>query len=137
MIHDRTVRVMPVVIPNQAAPHIAIGVILNGVHWHCDVGYGGRGLRLPIRNNLVQTNLNKQLTTGQLCMHYTFWECGFAPSCTRSDARPVEHLQNALSGVCKAGHTMPCLLQPEICVACVTITRDANTDSVFTCSGQL
>ena len=71
MLHARTVRVMPVVISNQVAPHIAIGVILDGIHWHCDVGYGGRGLRLPIRNNLVQANLNRQLTIGQLCMHYT------------------------------------------------------------------
>ncbi|DBA68537.1 TPA: hypothetical protein ACH3X2_013601 [Trebouxia sp. C0005] len=35
---------------------MAVGVVLDGVHWHCDVGYGGKGLRLPIRNDLVQTS---------------------------------------------------------------------------------
>lgn len=63
---------MPVVIPNQAAPHIAIGVVLDGVHWHCDVGYGGRGLRLPIRNDLVQTSENVQTISGQLCTSLTY-----------------------------------------------------------------
>ena len=67
MLHDRTIRAMPVVIPNQVAPHIAIGVVLDGVHWHCDVGYGGRGVRLPIRNDLVHSHGHEQLVSGQLC----------------------------------------------------------------------
>ncbi|KAL3154991.1 hypothetical protein ABBQ38_011516 [Trebouxia sp. C0009 RCD-2024] len=39
------------IIHNQ--PHVAIGVVIEGVHWVTDVGYGGKGLRLPIRNDLV------------------------------------------------------------------------------------
>ena len=39
------------IIHNQ--PHIAIGVVIDGTHWLTDVGYGGKGLRLPIRNDLV------------------------------------------------------------------------------------
>ncbi len=50
----RTLRATTPIIPNQLRPHIAIGVVLDGVHWHSDVGYGGKGLRLPIRNDLVQ-----------------------------------------------------------------------------------
>lgn len=56
---------MPVVVPNQVAPHIAIGVVLDGVHWHCDAGYGGRGVRLPIRNDLIQRNEHNQSVSGQ------------------------------------------------------------------------
>lgn len=66
MPDGRTIRAMPVVVPNQVAPHIAIGVVLDGVHWHCDAGYGGRGLRLPIRNSLVQQDLDQQSLSGQL-----------------------------------------------------------------------
>ena len=70
LVHGRTVRVMPVVVPHQLAPHIAIGVVLDGVHWHCDVGYGGRGLRLPIRNDLVQM-VDGQSASGHLCVLVT------------------------------------------------------------------
>ena len=66
MLHGRTIRVMPVVVPNQVAPHIAIGVVLDGVHWHCDVGYGGRGLRLPIRNELIHTFGDVRRAAGQV-----------------------------------------------------------------------
>ena len=61
---------MPVSIPHQVAPHIAIGVVLDGVHWHCDVGYGGKGLRLPIRNDLVQSTASQQSVSGQLLSAY-------------------------------------------------------------------
>ena len=65
----RTNRVRPhdpkttVVIHNQ--PHIAIGVIIDGTHWHADVGYGGKGLRLPIKNTLLQFANNDKTPTGQ------------------------------------------------------------------------
>ncbi len=45
---------------------MAVGVVLDGVHWHCDVGYGGKGLRLPIRNDLVQTSKDGNFASGLL-----------------------------------------------------------------------
>ena len=50
--------------PDALRVHMAVGVVLDGAHWHCDVGYGGKGLRLPIRNDLVQTSQDGKFATG-------------------------------------------------------------------------
>ena len=56
------------IIHNQ--PHIAIGVVINGTHWVADVGYGGRGLRLPIRNDLVHASDSNHPVSGE---YLGFW----------------------------------------------------------------
>ena len=45
-------------------PHMAIGVVIDGVHWVADAGYGGKGLRLPIRNDLVHTSTDGHPVVG-------------------------------------------------------------------------
>lgn len=45
-------------------PHMAIGVIIDGVHWVADAGYGGKGLRLPIRNDLIHTSADGHHVVG-------------------------------------------------------------------------
>ncbi|KAA6424871.1 MAG: N-hydroxyarylamine O-acetyltransferase [Trebouxia sp. A1-2] len=56
LLQIRTLKGPATPVPDALRVHMAVGVVLDGVHWHCDVGYGGKGLRLPIRNDLVQTS---------------------------------------------------------------------------------
>ena len=58
------------IIHNQ--PHIALGVVINGTHWVADVGYGGKGLRLPIRNDLIHALDSGHPVVGESlrCWHF-------------------------------------------------------------------
>ncbi|KAL0048350.1 hypothetical protein WJX82_001452 [Trebouxia sp. C0006] len=56
LLQIRTLKGPAIPVPDALRVHMAVGVVLDGVHWHCDVGYGGKGLRLPIRNDLIQTS---------------------------------------------------------------------------------
>lgn len=62
----RTLKGPATPVPDALRVHMAVGVVLDGVHWHCDVGYGGKGLRLPIRNDLVQTSKGGKFASGLL-----------------------------------------------------------------------
>ncbi len=68
VIHSacRTLKGPAIPVPDALRVHMAVGVVLDGVHWHCDVGYGGKGLRLPIRNDLVQTSKDGKFASGLL-----------------------------------------------------------------------
>lgn len=60
----RTLKGPAIPVPDALRVHMAVGVVLDGVHWHCDVGYGGKGLRLPIRNDLIQTSKDGKFASG-------------------------------------------------------------------------
>ncbi len=62
----RTLKGPAIPVPDALRVHMAVGVMLDGVHWHCDVGYGGKGLRLPIRNDLIQTSKDGKFASGLL-----------------------------------------------------------------------
>jgi N-hydroxyarylamine O-acetyltransferase len=45
--------------------HMAVIVLLNGEKWLCDCGYGGHGIRAPLRLSLLDTEVNQD---GELFM---------------------------------------------------------------------